>query len=82
MANLADHLDWAKRNLLTLSMILFAFAAFAAEVASALPNGVGAHLASVAIVATAAARGLVNAVELLTAPKGAAAASQPAADGE
>lgn len=76
MGDLADHLDWAKRNILTLAAMLLAFAAFAAELAGALPNGAGTGLAQSAVIATAAARGLVRAVEELRGPEGTRASAE------
>jgi hypothetical protein len=58
-------MEYARRNVLTLATICLAFGAFAAELASALPEGVGVDLAKVSIVAIAAARGFVNAAAAL-----------------
>lgn len=59
-------MTWLKRNILTVSLILFAFGAFATEVAGSLPEGIGADVAKVAVIAVAAGRGLVLAAEALT----------------
>lgn len=59
-------MEWTRRNILTLSTILLAFAAFASELAGALPPGEGATIAKWSIIAIAAARGLVNAAEQLS----------------
>lgn len=61
-------LDWLRRNLLTVSGLLLAFAAFGAELANALPNEVGAEIAKWVFISTAAARGLVHAAQSLAAP--------------
>jgi len=62
-------MDYAKRNVLTLSLILFAVGAFTTEVAGSLPPGIGADVAKVAVIAVAAARGLVLAAEALAVNK-------------
>lgn len=62
-------MEWAQANLMTLAGILLAFAAFASTLAGALPADVGAQVTTVAIVATAAGRGIVLAVEELRAPE-------------
>lgn len=61
-------MDYARRNILTLATILMAFAAFAAELAGALPDGAGTDLAKWSVLAIAAARGLVQAAAELRKP--------------
>jgi hypothetical protein len=58
-------MDWTRRNIGTLTLIMFAIAAFSSELANALPNGAGMKLAQVSLIALAAARGLVSAAEAL-----------------
>lgn len=58
-------MEYLRRNILTISTLLLAFAAFGSELAGALPEGVGADVAKVSIIAIAAARGLVNAAEAI-----------------
>jgi hypothetical protein len=62
-------MTFARRNIGTLTLILFAIAAFCTELAGALPEGIGATTTQVALVAMAAARGLVCATEALRAEK-------------
>lgn len=62
-------MEWAARNLLSLSGILLAFAAFTAEIAGAVPAGSGIDLSAISIGATAAARGAVRAAEELRRPR-------------
>jgi hypothetical protein len=62
-------MEYARRNILTISLILFAIAAFASELAGSLPEGVGATTSQVAVVSIAAARGLVLAAEALAVNK-------------
>lgn len=61
-------MKWARCNILTLSGILLAVAAFCAELVDAVPNDLGIELAKWAFIATAAARGLVRAAEELGKP--------------
>lgn len=56
---------WLKRNVLTVSLLLFALGAFLTELAGSVEGDVGAGVAKVAIIAVAAARGLVLAAEAL-----------------
>ncbi len=63
-------MEYLRRNILTVSLLLFAFAAFATELSGSLPaDGMGADVAKVAVVALAAARGLVLAAEALAGRK-------------
>lgn len=64
-------MSWLLRNILTVSLLLFALGAFLTELAGALPEGVGAQAAQVSVIAIAAARGLVQAAaELRKSPGG------------
>lgn len=58
-------MDYARRNVLTLSLICLAFGAFAAEIAGAVEGDVGKDIAKVSVIAVAAARGFVLAAEAL-----------------
>lgn len=58
-------MDWLKRNIGTVSLLLFALGAFLTEFSSALPEGVGARTAQVSIIVLGAARALVVGLEVL-----------------
>lgn len=58
-------MNYARRNILTISLLLFALGAFLTELAGALPSGIAADTAKVAVVSISAARGLVLAAEAL-----------------
>lgn len=61
-------MDYLRRNIMTVALLLFAVGAAAAEMASALPGDAGTDLATVALIAAAAGRALVRAVEELSGP--------------
>lgn len=58
-------MTYLKRNLGTLSLLAFALGAFGTELAGSLPEGVGAKVASVALVSMSVGRACVLAAEAL-----------------
>lgn len=58
-------MEWLKKNILTVTLLLFALGAFLTELAGSLPPGVASEVSQTSIIVIGAARGLVVAMEVL-----------------